>query len=67
MRKIYKKLHKYETIKKNGQLLFFTRKGVSQGRIKLQCDTPFLMVRNLSDFGFYYNFAFADLREKFNG
>lgn len=67
MRKIYRRLHKHDIKKRIGFCNLYTLKGVSQGRIKLQCDTPFLMVRNLSDFGFYYSFAFADLWKKFNG
>lgn len=39
-----------------------THKGVPQGRNKLHCGTPFLMVRNLSDYGFYCSFTFGDLR-----
>jgi hypothetical protein len=40
---------------------YFTHQGVLQGRIKLTCGTPFLMVRNLSDFGFCGGFALEDL------
>lgn len=40
----------------------FTHQGVSQGRMKLTCDTPFLMVRNLSDYRFCCSFAFGNLR-----
>ena len=55
-------------IKRNKRIIDnFTHQGVSQGRMKLTCGTPFLMVRNLSDFGFCCGFAFADLWEKFNG
>lgn len=35
----------------------FTHHGVLQGRLKLTCGTPFLMVQNLSDFGFYCGFV----------
>ena len=41
-----------------------THKGVPQGRNKFHCGTPFLMVRNLSDFGFYYSLSVAYLCEK---
>ena len=54
--------HQRQKIKNN-----CTHKGVPQGRNKLHCGTPFLMVQNLSDFGFCCGFAFADLWEKFNG
>lgn len=40
----------------------FTHQGVSQGRMKLTCDTPFLMVRNLSDYRFCCSFTFGNLR-----
>ncbi len=39
--------HRIEKIMGN-----FTHQGVLQGRLKLHCGTPFLMMRNLSDFGF---------------
>ena len=45
--------HQRQKIKNN-----CTHKGVPQGRNKLHCGTPFLMVRNLSDFGFCYGFLF---------
>ena len=51
--------HQRQKIKNN-----CTHKGVPQGRKKLHCGTPFLMVRNLSDFGFCYGLSIAYLREK---
>ena len=52
-----------QRIKRNKRIIDnFTHQGVSQGRIKLTCGTPFLMVRNLSDYGFYCSFTFGDLR-----
>ena len=51
--------HQRQKIKNN-----CTHKGVPQGRNKLHCGTPFLMVRNLSDFGFCYGLSIAYLREK---
>ena len=41
-----------------------TCQGVLQGRTKLRCGTPFLLVRNLSDFGFYYSLSVAYLCAK---
>ena len=41
-----------------------THKGVPQGRNKLHCGTPFLMVRNLSDFGFCCRLSVAYLCAK---
>ena len=38
----------------------FTYQGVPQGRKKLHCGTPFLMVRNLSDFRFYSVFTLIE-------
>ena len=38
----------------------FTHQGVTQGRKKLHCGTPFLMVRNLSDFRFYSVFTLIE-------
>lgn len=51
--------HQRQKIKNN-----CTHKGVPQGRNKLHCGTPFLMVRNLSDFGFCYRLSVAYLCEK---
>ena len=51
--------HQRQKIKNN-----CTHKGVPQGRNKLHCGTPFLMVRNLSDFGFYYSLSVAYLCAK---
>ena len=44
--------------------IYCIHQGVPQGRKKLHCGTPFLMVRNLSDFGFCYGLSIAYLREK---
>ena len=43
-----------------------TCQGVLQGRTKLRCGTPFLLVRNLSDFRCYCCFAYTSLWEKFD-
>ena len=52
-----------QRIKRNKRIIDnFTHQGVSQGRMKLTCDTPFLMVRNLSDYRFYCSFTFGDLQ-----
>ena len=52
-----------QRIKRNKRIIDnFTHQGVSQGRMKLTCGTPFLMVRNLFDYSFYCSFAFGDLR-----
>ena len=51
-----------QRIKRNKRIIDnFTHQGVSQGRIKLTCGTPFLMVRNLSDYRFCCNFILACL------
>ena len=42
-----------------------THRGVPQGRKKLHCGTPFLMVRNLSDFSFCCSLSVAYLCAKF--
>ena len=42
----------------------FTHQGVPQGRKKLHCGTPFLMVRNLSDFSFCCSLSVAYLCAK---
>ena len=56
-----------QRIKRNKRIIDnFTHQGVSQGRMKLTCGTPFLMVRNLSDYRFYCSFALAGLQKKFN-
>ena len=38
----------------------FTHQGVPQRSKKLHCGTPFLMVRNLSDFRFYSVFTLIE-------
>ena len=60
-----KRIHKHKIKKALNLTVFYTHQGVSQGRRKLHCGTPFLMVRNLSDFEFFCRFAFADLWKKF--
>ena len=55
------KLFMYQKLKIKSD---YTYQGVPQGRKKLHCGTPFLMVRNLSDFGFCYRLSVAYLCEK---
>ena len=56
-----------QRIKRNKRIIDnFTHQGVSQGRMKLTCGTSFLVLRNLSDFRFYYRFTFVDLRKRFD-
>ena len=56
-----------QRIKRNKRIIDnFTHQGVPQGRMKLTCGTPFLMVRNLYDYRFYCSFALAGLQKKFN-
>ena len=59
MRKRKLKILNYKKIKRITDA--FTHQGVLQRRLKLHCGTPFLMVRNLSDYRFYCSFAFGDL------
>ncbi len=44
-----------------------TLQGVPQGRTKLTCDTPFLLVRNLSVFRFYCGITLAICKENLTG
>lgn len=54
-----------QRIKRNKRIIDnFTHQGVSQGRMKLTCGTPFLMVQNLSDFGFCCRLSVAYLCAK---
>lgn len=54
-----------QRIKRNKRIIDnFTHQGVSQGRMKLTCGTPFLMVQNLSDFSFFCSLSVAYLCAK---
>ena len=46
--------------------MHYTLQGVPQFRIKLHCGTPFLMVRNLSDYRLNSGFVFADIWKRFD-
>lgn len=59
-----KRIHKHKIKKALNLTVFYTHQGVSQGRRKLHCGTPFLMVRNLSDFGFCCRLSVAYLCAK---
>ena len=59
MRKRKLKILNYKKIKRITDA--FTHQGVLQRRLKLHCGTPFLMVRNLSDFIFYGVFMLTEL------
>ncbi len=61
-----KRIHKHKIKKVLNLTVFYTHQGVPQGRRKLHCGTPFLMVQNLSDFEFFCCFAFTDLWKKFS-
>jgi hypothetical protein len=56
-----KKIHKSKIKKSLNLMVIYTHQGVPQWGNKLHCGTPFLMVRNFSDFGFYGRFAWVDL------
>ena len=55
------KLFMYQKLKIKSD---YTYQGVPQGRKKLHCGTPFLMVRNLSDFSFCCSLSVAYLCAK---
>ena len=55
------KLFMYQKLKIKSD---YTYQGVPQGRKKLHCGTPFLMVRNLSDFSFCCNPQHHDYKSK---
>ena len=59
--KTKQKLHKWriKEINKINCILYTSRCTAKEK--KLHCGTPFLIVRNLSDFRFYCKFTFADL------
>ena len=54
---MFRKKQKLYICKKRKIRNGYTHQGVLQGRLKLTCGTPFLLVRNLSDFRCYCSFA----------
>ena len=61
MVKMKRKTQKHQTKKILNLIMHYTLQGVPQFRIKLHCGTPFLMVRNLSDYRLNSGFVFADI------
>ena len=59
----YKRRYRRKTREICKYIGYCTHQGVPQGRKNLHCGTPFLMVRNLSDYGFYCPFALTDLEK----